>query len=75
MLNLTVETNGEIHKSQGAIFFTDEDEGIVGFVDDTSRNSVSLDLSGEVSFRLESRSVEVLCAGRGTVTFAEVLLV
>lgn len=53
----------------------DEGEGIVGFVDDPSRNSVTLDLSGDVSFRVETRSVEVDCLDRGAVTFIEVLVV
>jgi hypothetical protein len=59
---------------QGAIFFADEDDEILGFVDDESRNSVTLDLSGG-SFAMDARSVEVKCPDRGTVTFAEVLLV
>jgi hypothetical protein len=59
---------------QGAIFFADEDEGIVAFVDDESRNHLQLDLS-EASFTVASRSVEAKCLDRGTVTFVEVLLV
>ena len=76
VLNLTVVDNVESFEEhlQGAIFFTDAEHGIVGFVDDASRNHVTLDLSG-ASFVVAPRSVEVKCPERGIVTFVEVLLV
>jgi len=78
VLNLTVvnivDDECSEDRFQGAIFFADEDKGIVAFVDDESRNHLQLDLSG-ASFTLGPRSVEVKCLDRGTVMFAEVLLV
>jgi hypothetical protein len=74
-LNLTVVSDGDEDVLQSAIFFADEDEGMVGFVDDASRNSVALDLNGDLIFLVHTRSVKVQCESFGTVTFVEVLLV
>lgn len=59
---------------QGAIFFAEENDGIVGFVDDVSRNHVTLDLRG-ASFTADASSVEAMCPDRGRVRFVKVLLV
>lgn len=74
VLNLTVVTNGVEDRFEGAIFFVEEYGGTVGFVDDASRNSVTLDLSGDVTFLVEDRSVEAIDERFGTVKFVEVLL-
>lgn len=75
VLNLTVVTNGAVDRLQGAIFSVEGQRRAVGFVDDASRNHVVLDLSGEVTFRLGTRSLEAIDEEFGTVNFVEVLKV
>jgi hypothetical protein len=75
VLNLTVVTNGVVDRLQGAIFSVEGRRRAVGFVDDASRNHVCLDLRGDVIFRLDARSLEVIDEEFGTVKFVEVLKV
>ena len=75
VLNLTVVTNGAEDRLQGAIFSVEGRRRAVGFVDDASRNHVVLDLSGDVTFLVDDRSVEAVNERFGTVRFVEVIIV
>src|SRR5258708_30837192 len=74
VLNLTIFTNAGVRdKWQGAIFFVDESDGIVGFADDATHAMLSLDLSA-AAFEVEVLRVEATRPPNDRLVFTEALI-